>query len=445
MIVSHGTTDQPAREDAFGIGKYISGLCTFISTCDTPMTIAIQGDWGSGKTSVMEMVRTRLASMETIIADLPRKSVYTVWFNTWQYSQFNSGDVLPLSLIEALVDDLGIADGEANAKMMNSIDRIGSVLTTLGKTALVVGTERVAGRFAAEKVEKHIGAGRATGDKDEAMAFNKTIATLKARFQDCIDAAIEKNQVERIAIFVDDLDRLEPLRAVELLEVLKVFLDCERCVFILAIDYDVVVSGVQSKYGRDFDTSKGKNFFDKIIQVPFNMPVASYDIARYVKRTLEDVSGMICDANETRLIVSLINSSIGTNPRSMKRLFNSFLLLLNVLDADTLGSNARKMILFALLCMQQGFERLYNYIVINRDILDADFFERLGTHDGCAEILSNTVDAKDTNVRDLVRFMVFFVEVLDSNDIEGIDEEDMELLRELINNATIVATDIDDE
>jgi len=44
-----GLADIPAAEDLFGIGRYISGLCSFIAKCPTPMTIAIQGGWGSGK------------------------------------------------------------------------------------------------------------------------------------------------------------------------------------------------------------------------------------------------------------------------------------------------------------------------------------------------------------------------------------------------------------
>jgi uridine kinase len=42
------------------------------------MTIAIQGDWGSGKTSMMNMIQEQLDDR-----------VVSTWFNTWQYSQFN--------------------------------------------------------------------------------------------------------------------------------------------------------------------------------------------------------------------------------------------------------------------------------------------------------------------------------------------------------------------
>lgn len=48
----NGFTDKPTStlsDDAFGVQQYISGLNEFILECYTPMTIAIQGDWGSGK------------------------------------------------------------------------------------------------------------------------------------------------------------------------------------------------------------------------------------------------------------------------------------------------------------------------------------------------------------------------------------------------------------
>ena len=46
------------------------------------MTITIQGDWRSGKTSMMNMIREQL-----------EKKVITTWFNTWQ-SPSNKADTL---------------------------------------------------------------------------------------------------------------------------------------------------------------------------------------------------------------------------------------------------------------------------------------------------------------------------------------------------------------
>lgn len=80
-MFNKGLTDSPVKKssyDLFGIEAYVKGLKSFIIECETPMTIAVQGDWGSGKTSIMNMVKEELPN-----------SILPVWFNTWEFSQFN--------------------------------------------------------------------------------------------------------------------------------------------------------------------------------------------------------------------------------------------------------------------------------------------------------------------------------------------------------------------
>ena len=96
MSKPNGIADNPveASSDLFEIKNYTDALSEFIISCETPMTIAIQGDWGSGKTSFMKMV-------EGVLSD----KVLPIWFNTWQFSQFSMGDRLTIGshiVVEAL-------------------------------------------------------------------------------------------------------------------------------------------------------------------------------------------------------------------------------------------------------------------------------------------------------------------------------------------------------
>lgn len=78
-----GYPDKPVsniNEDLFNVEVYVNALCSFIRSCETPMTISVQGDWGSGKTSLMNMMMANLQG-----------SVWPIWFNTWQFSQFDMG------------------------------------------------------------------------------------------------------------------------------------------------------------------------------------------------------------------------------------------------------------------------------------------------------------------------------------------------------------------
>ena len=49
---------------------------------------------------------------------------------------------------------------------------------------------------------------------------------------------------------MDDLDRIEPRDAVQVLELLKNIFNIPNCVFVLAIDYQVVVKGLKEKFGE---------------------------------------------------------------------------------------------------------------------------------------------------------------------------------------------------
>lgn len=88
--------------DLFDVEKYINGLSSFIEKCETPMTIAIQGDWGSGKTSVMNMVKEKL----------DKNNIIPMWFNTWKFSQFNMEEQLPVTFLSYLLKELsaGLSD-----------------------------------------------------------------------------------------------------------------------------------------------------------------------------------------------------------------------------------------------------------------------------------------------------------------------------------------------
>lgn len=322
-------TDAPTKKDLFKIENYIEGLSSFIINCDTPLTIAIQGDWGTGKTSIMEQVEEKL----------DKRRIKTIRFNTWQYSQFNMEKELAVSLIIDLICELEPTK-EAKKKIFQTVK--GVIPKALGYI------NPLAGKLTTDMVE---------AISEKWFSSSEDIKELKGNFQELINNAV--GEKGKVVIFIDDLDRLVPARAVELLEVLKLFLDCEGCVFVLAIDYNVVVRGVREKYGDDFDEEKGKSFFDKIIQVPFSVPIAKYDISNFIGDRLKKLNYE--GADSINIATNLIQSSIGNNPRSINRLFNSLILLFNI--SQRKQKNEDKLLLLALVCMELRYDYAYTYIL----------------------------------------------------------------------------------
>ena len=320
MTTTVGYTDGPTTVDLFEINRYKQGLIQFIKTCNTPITIAIQGDWGSGKTSLMSMIDKELEK---------DPNIQRIWFNTWQYSQFNKSDDLAISLLSAIGTKIKVK----NIESKSTFDKLcGKLSSNAGKFVKAVGQTAagVAGAMSGAGVETGLKTFNAVIDNDSAENdIAVVLENLKASFESVVANACGKDG--RVVFFIDDLDRLVPAKAVELLEVLKIFLDSPQCVFVLAIDYAVVQRGVADKYGSDFDKEKAKSFFDKIIQVPFKMPVADYNIDSFVKKCFTDIGITVSNIED---YTELINLSIGNNPRSMKRLFNSYLLLLSIANEN---------------------------------------------------------------------------------------------------------------
>ena len=88
---SIGLPDLPLEnfdDEALGLTQYATALTSFAKQCQTPLTIALQGDWGSGKTSLMNLIKTELVK--------EKERYNPIWFNTWQYSQFGLEDELAL-------------------------------------------------------------------------------------------------------------------------------------------------------------------------------------------------------------------------------------------------------------------------------------------------------------------------------------------------------------
>jgi hypothetical protein len=175
----------------------------------------------------------------------------------------------------------------------------------------------------------------------------------------------------KVVVFIDDLDRLPPVKAVELLESFKIFLDVPGCVFILACDYNVISEGLKAKFDVPTEKLKGKNFFDKIIQLPFQMPVTQYEADNYIRSLLDSVNVVYDKDLDISIYNNLIKCSIGFNPRNLKRVFNCFFLLCIVakrknifteLETYKAEKNEIQRIIFAIVCLQQAYEDLYKYL-----------------------------------------------------------------------------------
>ena len=386
------------ERDQFGIKKYIEGVSGFIRECATPMTIAIQGSWGSGRNSILQMLSDSLE--EVYQGNL-------VWFHTWQFAQSASGEHLPLQVGNRLISQLGGTGGTAAKDRMIKVTK-GLINITSG----FISQGSTDGQNFTDALFR---------DSSE-DSLEKTVRSFAELIQKRAGAK------GKVIIFVDGLDRLAPAKGVELLEAMRDFFDCEGCVFVIATDYNAVIRGAEEWYGQDFGEEKEKSFFDRFFQVSFRVPVSGFNIQNYVQDKLEQI-GICAEEAELDFYVELIRRSVGCDPKTMDRLFNSFLLLKKLAEEELYENRERRLMLFALLCMQTRFHDIYELIVRMKDKVTPEFLS--GLCEERAEVLAGYLlsDEEKEKFRD---FATIFCDVINTDRQEGISEEECGVFAEVL-------------
>lgn len=368
MEIRSCITDKPIEnnsDDKLKMSRYGNVLSNFIKASDTPLTVGLQGEWGTGKTSMLYMLLEHFKS----------ENIATSWVNTWEYSMFRSpGETTP-AILKGMLTNLKLSC-ESEGKWTieeKSKDSVKKVFKFLGN---------VANQVISNQTGVDI---KDASSTDEASREQVEIAEIKKEIALIITKLIEdtNNEYQKVVFLVDDLDRIPPEQAVEVLESLKNLFDVPNCVFVLAIDYDVVVKGLESKFGKKTEENERefRSFFDKIIQVPFSMPTGTYDMGNLL---IEKLISLNIEIPEDLIDTysNVVKYTIGYNPRSLKRYINSFSLLRSLRnsdfeeDASDFGDNAPDaeddLILFAMIGVQISYPKIFRLITQMSDIYDWD-------------------------------------------------------------------------
>ena len=363
MTTNTSLTDNPrnvskGEKDDFGIEVFEEGLTEFISNSLTPITIALQGEWGSGKTSLMNGLKQNLS-------DCDNSKFHSIWLNTWEFALMKDAQSTLMDIIAGLIQEtskIAKLDETTTNKLL------GKLWSGIKDTSMVV----------AKKALDNAVDGAGTVIDTFSNKGKSSISDVRNDLEDIIEKCITKDKKKGIIFFIDDLDRIDPPVAVQLLELLKNIFTLKNCVFILAIDYDVVVKGLEPKFGKlsEKNEREFRSFFDKIIQVPFSMPVSSYQIDDFLKNSLKSINYLSDENLENRELIAyfseISNLSVGKNPRALKRLMNSLSLIKCINSAkhktqenNQLNEELELLINFALVSIQIAYPPVYRLLTMH--------------------------------------------------------------------------------
>jgi hypothetical protein len=387
--------------DLLGVSDYVEALSSFLSSASMPTTIAIQGEWGSGKTSFMNQIKSRLCDdADEKIADKP---FHGIWVNMWEYSMMKNPEDILINVIKGLTNACaevyesrsekgGLDVQDLKKKTWSFLKATSALAAKVGMNAMGLDGEKTVNSLV-DNFKGDDGLSlKEVRPRDFRNAFEKVVTECLAQ-----DQKNGETSKKGFMFFIDDLDRIPPENAVRILELLKNLFEVDNCIFVLAIDYEVVVKGLKAKFGAEsqMDERAYRSFFDKIIQMPFSMPIGAYNITGFVATSVESIGVFSGDELKTELTLNdeksqvsdilsdMVFLSTGTNPRSIKRLLNS-LSLIDIMHRIKMKKErengnevsdmtpADKAMNFGLVCVQVAYPDIYDLLVQESNFLDWD-------------------------------------------------------------------------
>ncbi len=299
-------SDRWSIEDGLRFGVYLPALESVLLEAETPLTVGVFGPWGSGKTSMLRMLQARLERRAAAWEKEGRR-LRTVWFTAWKYDRH---DALWRAFILRVVDALYPRDAEGQrkvegltdeeARLVGLLDRLAESLyhdvTWQGEATFQVDWGEAAKEGLIKlplwlvmqmarlgDAAKDLGLipdlARIIGRQAQTYYMDQLVSMeqFEQRFREALQAAL--GEEGRLVVFVDDLDRCLPEKAVQVLEALKLFLHVQGTVFVLGMDPEVVRRGIEVHYGFHQRGKSdaglpitGERYLQKLVQVTFNLP-----------------------------------------------------------------------------------------------------------------------------------------------------------------------------
>ncbi len=298
-------------EDMLGFGDVAKRIATSLvdRATEDGMVVGVEGTWGSGKSSLLFMIREELAKLPTdqkptVINFRPwlignRDALITNLFGelAMQLDQvaLNAGDTTRISVAKAK------KAGEALRSFMQGLSRAGTAIEFAGE-ASGVGLIKLIGKGV--KV-----AGNLLG--------KKTASPQLSELKDKLVYAL-RDLDHRFVVTIDDVDRLEPTEIIEILRLVRSVIDLPNVIYLLCYDSDILAYSIEKAAG----VKNGKSYLEKIIQLSVMVPKPeSFQLRQWFSEELNLIASTD-DEEELSRLKSVIDYEGGRQlrtPRSVVR------------------------------------------------------------------------------------------------------------------------------
>lgn len=295
--------DHETSQDFLGFEHLVGVLTDLVTTPQLlPATVGVYGDWGSGKSSLLQMATERLGA---------RNDILVITFNGWLFEGYDDAKA---ALMETIIGQLeqaasknkGLADKVkgllARLRVRVSWLRLGAfaVKAVAGAATGPAGLAALGFDAFGKQLLKDVGAAKAEDlakivQEDPGRAAHQSVRDFREDFA----ATLSQMSLTAVVVVIDDLDRCPPDTVIQTLEAIKLFLFAPRTAFVLGADERLIRHAVRQRFpvvGGSERTEVGRDYLEKLVQYPLRVPpMGRAEITSYVGLLFAEASGMAAD------------------------------------------------------------------------------------------------------------------------------------------------------
>lgn len=377
-------SDQPAINDALGFEALVRTLSDVIlsESTQTPITIGIDGEWGTGKTSILKMIEAQARMLE-----FP-----CIWLNAWSLESTENLIAAVASEIQRESRSSKRPRKELIAEYL--IDWMSQAAVTLSSSAidLFPGLAGRAFREALDQLKRTVGVVKASREREQEISEIASIVTTRQSFERLVQLLLQDSDSEhsRLIVFIDDIDRALPDQIATILKNLKLILEIPQCVFVLAMDIDIVARSIENYYRRQsqnlslislgeiraehvtiaqagqqeaIETGFGYNYLEKLIQIRVGVPPLT-------RETVYAYLHELRIAPEVLEIIHWAPDEEVLNPRRLKRYINWLSISLQLIESVPMPHEVRNVTALRAMALQRDYPKIYAHLLGSESIVE---------------------------------------------------------------------------
>jgi GTPase SAR1 family protein len=355
-----------------------------------PLTIGLFGDWGSGKSSILEKLKKDFENEEKVVC---------IYFNGWVFEGYDDAKA---ALLESIVKCFE-KNKKISAKITGNIQELFKSINwmrvigfSFKNIALPAFSAIATGGLSI--IPQLLGSLQSLAQNPSELARNISECDVEKfteqflkntdgdndfdlvrEFRNKFEKMMDDSGIKKLVILIDDLDRCLPDRIIDNLEAVRLFLNVKNTAFIIGADPRIVrhaieyrYKSINSDYGEVDNENKNdriiNDYLEKLIQIPYSLPkLSEAEVETYITLLFceNDLSGeedfkqvlaafkqhkdnnrySVFNFSEIKKILGskktdnlenhvsliaklspMISESLYGNPRQIKRFLNTFML-----------------------------------------------------------------------------------------------------------------------